>query len=195
METLNKKTLSFPLKNIARAVGALTVMFLLAACPGNGNKVAAVNVFGCQDCAAIVSPVILSVVSSASPDQTIQFMNMNLYAEGSLVVPNASGNNYNNYRGPIALQGQMIVTRESIDPYSGCVIFPGTYDLTTYSAGSMEYASSGIRMPLMITNTGGIEIRIDNGYLHQNGSRLYAQVSVTRVNGYACSPGFTNTCN
>lgn len=209
MEGLNNKTLSFPAKYFARAFAALGMVLALAACNdggGGGGTVVVPPIYGsgCTNCAgSIPTPVVLTTFQMQSGNANITFSNMQLIGQSTRITPNASGNNYRNYEGPIAVQGQMVVARQEIDPYyPSCVIQPGTYNLQTYSVGQMGYAGGDIIVPTLLSATGSIEMRIDSpdpimagALLTQQGQRLYAKVTVLRVNGYSCSQSFFGIFN
>ncbi|WP_415063866.1 hypothetical protein [Bdellovibrio sp.] len=203
METLNNKTLSFPAKYFTRAFAALGIVLSLVACnkDGGGSGVTtAVYGNGCSNCGAISSPVLLTTFQMQSGSGNVVFSNMQMYGQSTGIVANASGNIYRNYQGPIAIQGQMTVTQAQQDWGSGCIIQPGTYTVQTYSVGQMGMAGGDVLVPVMIA--GGIEMRIDGplntmagGVLEQNGQRLYARVSIVKVNGYVCSSTFFGDFN
>nr|WP_295904741.1 hypothetical protein [uncultured Bdellovibrio sp.] len=208
MERLNYKTLSFPAKYILRAFAALGMVLALAACNngggGGGAVVPPIYGSGCTNCAgSIPTPVVLTTFQMQSANGNITFSNMQLVGQSTRITSNASGNNYRNYEGPIAMQGQMVVARQEIDPYNpSCVIQPGTYALQTYSVGQMGFAGGDIVVPTLLTTTGSIEMRVDSpdpmmagGLLTSSGQRLYAKVTVLRVNGYNCSQTFYGIFN
>lgn len=203
MERLNKKALSFPARVFTRVFAVLGMVLALAACGnkdgGGGTVVPPIYGNGCTNCAgSIPTPTLLTTFASQSANANIVFSNMQMFGESSRIMPNASGNLYRNYVGPIAVQGQMTVAAAAVDPYNpACTIQPGVYSLQTYSVGQMGYAGGGIVIPTLLSTTGAIEIRIDSpsttmdgALLEGNGTRLYAKVTVLRVNGYNCSSTF-----
>ncbi|WP_374073502.1 hypothetical protein [Bdellovibrio bacteriovorus] len=209
MEGLNNKTLSFPAKYFTRAFAALGMVLALAACNdggGGGGTVVVPPIYGsgCTNCAgSIPTPVVLTTFQMQSANANITFSNMQMIGQSTRIIPNASGNNYRNYEGPIAVQGQMVVAKPEIDPYNpSCVIQPGTYTLQTYSVGQMGYAGGDIVVPTLLSATSSIEMRIDSpeptmagALLTEQGQRLYAKVTVLRVNGYTCSQSFFGIFN
>lgn len=208
MEGLNKKTLSFPAKYFARTIAALGILLALTACKdsggGGGTVVPPIYGNGCNNCAgSIPTPVILTTFQMQSANANITFSGMQMFGQSTRIIPNASGNNFRNYEGPIAVQGQMIVTRAEVDPGNpSCVIQPGSYALQTYSVGSMGMAGGDVVIPTLLSTTGAIEMRVDSpdpmmagGLLTQQGQRLYAKVTVLRVNGYNCSQTFFGIFN
>ncbi len=210
METLKNKKLSFPAKVFTRVFAALGLILTLAACGnkdgGNNTVAVAPPVYGngCQNCGvAIPSPVLLATFQMQNPNGNVVFSNMQMYAQSSSIVASASGNAFRNYQGPIAVHGQMTVTQVIKDLSGGCIIQPGTYNLQTSSVGQMGAAGGDVIIPSLITTGGLIDIRIDSplntmsgGLLVDNGGlRLYARVSIVRVNGYVCSSDFNDTFN
>ncbi|AHZ84834.1 hypothetical protein [Bdellovibrio bacteriovorus] len=202
MEGLNNKTLSFPAKMFTRAFAALGMVLALAACGKGGGGGTNTNVgLNClsQACGNITAPVVLTTFQSQSSTSNpeIILQNMQIIVSANLIQQNASGNNYNNYQGPIAIQGQMVVTKQMLDvdtitgaQLTPCVLPAGTYNLQTLTTGTMGLAGGDVNVPAMLSNVGNIEVKIENGQLFTSGTRLFAKVSVTRVNGYACSGRF-----
>lgn len=142
MEGLNKMTLSFPLGKVLKALTILGLVLSTAACGDKGGSAAPVTPIivdpsGCVSCVGVVNPVILTTFEAASgygATSSVRLSNMQIFGQGSLVVPNASGANYNNYVGPIAMQGLLTVTTNQVDSYYGavassCVIPAGTYNV------------------------------------------------------------------
>lgn len=206
METLNKKTLSFPAKIFTQVFAALGIMLTLTACgKGGGNTTqAVVPVYGngCTNCGTISSPVLLTTFQMQNPNGNMIFSNMQMHAQSTAIVPNASGNAFRNYSGPIAVQGQMTVSQVLRDWSGACIIQPGIYNVQTYSVGQMGAAGGDVVVPSLTTNVGAIELRIDGpldtmigGLLTEGGLRLYARVSIIKVNGYVCSADFNDIFN
>lgn len=205
METLNKKTLSFPAKIFTQVFAALGIILTLTACgksDGGGTPVVPVYGSGCTNCGTISSPVLLTTFQMQNPNGNMIFSNMQMHAQSTAIVPNASGNAFRNYSGPIAVQGQLTVSQVLKDWSGGCIIQPGIYNVHTYSVGQMGAAGGDVIIPSLTTNVGAIELRIDGplntmsgGLLTEGGLRLYARVSIVKVNGYVCSADFNDTFN
>lgn len=209
MEGLKNKRLSFPAKNFfIRAIAALGVTMALVACNsggGGGSGVTVgVGINGCQNCGTITSPVVLATYQSQSPSANLVFSNMNIIAQATGIVPNASGNNYRNYQGPIAIQGTLDIKATEYDRYSACVVPAGRYAVSTYTVGQMGMAGGDIVVPLLMATNGSytVEMQIDGplntmagGLLTDGGQRLYARVAVVKVNGQVCSSDFYGIFN
>lgn len=205
METLNYKSLSFPAKTFAKALASLGIAMVMTACGkgGGGTSAPVMPVYGngCYNCAgSIPSPVVLTTFKSQSLDGAVSLVNMQVYAQGTSIVPNASGNNYKWYAGPIAAQGQLVVTtpQYDINPYtrqiaSACVLPAGTFNLQTSTVGQMGQNGVDVYIPSLVTVGASIELKVEApspmGFL-DGGQTLWAKVSVIRVNGIPCSPDF-----
>lgn len=205
METLNHNFLSFPAKTFAKALALLGVTLAVTAC-GNGGGGSAAPVppvygNGCYNCAgSIPSPVVLTTFKAQSFDGAVSLVNVQVYAQGTAIVPNASGNNYKWYAGPIAAQGQLVVTTPQYDisPYTGqrasaCALPAGTFNLQTSSVGQMGQNGVDVYLSSLVTVGAGIELKVEApspmGFL-DGGQTLWAKVSVVRVNGIPCSADF-----
>lgn len=203
MERLNKNSLSFPARFFTQAFAALGLVVALVGCKGNdGGGYAPAPIYGngCQNCTSISSPVLLTTFNSKSSDGKVALMNMQVYAQSTNITPMASGNNYKGYRGPIAAQGQLVVTeaRTDVDPVTGraltaCVLPAGTFPIQTYTVGSMEYDGLNVTFPALLTTVNAIEVSVESpspmGFL-DGGQTLWAKVAVTRINGVRCSENF-----
>lgn len=215
MERLNNKTLSFPAKMFTRVFAALGVVMALAACGnkgGGGGGVVApvVPVYGngCVNCGAITQPVLLTTFQSEATDfsgsSVVSLQNMQVYVQGSNLTTSASGNNYNWYSGPITVQGQLHVKKQlnDYDPsnpnvqLSSCVIPVGVYTVQTSQVGQMTNPNrngTDITFPSVVATNASIELKIEApspmGFTN-SGSRMWAKVSVVRVNGVQCSSQF-----
>lgn len=216
METLNRKTLSFP-KYMARSFVLLAAVFMMA-CNGSGGGGGGNSTYypihpgSCSNCAGTIpNPVPITTVNSASINNSIELRNLQIYGEGSRL----SGYGYT---GDILAQGQLIVNTPEFDygnmgygPYNGigysysygqgggCVLNPGTYELRSLNIGKMGIDKGNIIMNMATTN-GGIELRIDDPLVGTGGAmiygnRLYAKVTVLRVNGVNCSSNFYGIFN
>ncbi|XGC79582.1 hypothetical protein ACES2L_09615 [Bdellovibrio bacteriovorus] len=206
MERLNKETLSFPAWNITKIFAALGMVLTLAACgkDGGGSVAVAPNgITNCSNCSTIVTPVTLATFESASPSRNVTLKSMSLIAQSSNIQPNASGNNYNNYQGPVAAQGSMIVTSAQADTdingaaLSSCVLQAGTYIVETKQVGQLGLYGTNLSIPLLVARQGSqiVEMKIEapgsEGMgLYQSGTRVWAKVSITRINNITCSSNF-----
>lgn len=205
METLNKKTLSFPAKIFTQVVAALGIILTLTACgksDGGNNTTVVAPIYGsgCNNCSAISSPTLLTTFQSQSADGNMSLVNMRVYAQSSGIKAVPSGNNYKSYSGPAAIQGQLVVRVAQYDyvPHtsqaaSNCVIPAGTYNVQTSAVGQLGYDGVDVYFPSLFTTVGGIELKIEApspmGFLN-SGQSLWAKVSVVRVNGIVCSASF-----
>lgn len=207
MERLNKKTLSFPAKIFIQVFAALGMVLSLTACSkggSNGGVVGAVYGNGCQNCGGVIpSPLLLTTFKAQSFDGQVSLMNMQVYAQATGITAMASGNTYKGYQGPIAMQGQLVVTAPQYDYLPGtmtlataCALPAGTFTVQTSAVGQMDYDGVNVYMPSLITAGGGIELKVEApspmGFLDA-GQTLWAKVSVVRVNGVLCSPEFFGT--
>jgi hypothetical protein len=210
MEGLNKKTLSFPALRFTSFLATLATILattVLVACGNDGGGAAppppvVVNPNGCVTCNGITSPVVLTTFQAQAADGSMALTNMQLFVQSTNVVPNASGNNYNWYQGPIALQGNLEVRQTVLDvmpgtgmPLTSCAIPAGTYYVQSNGPGQMGYMGTDIMVPSLITTSGAIELSIEapaqGGYgLTNQGRGFYGVVGVRRVNGVQCSPQF-----
>ncbi|WII71642.1 hypothetical protein QJS83_14330 [Bdellovibrio sp. 22V] len=208
METLKKKNLSFPAKTFTRVLAALGIMLALAACQkdSGGSPVIGVGINNCANCVGVIpQPVVLTTYQSKSTDGNVVFQNMQILVQSTGIQPNATGNTWKYYRGPIYVQGTMVVTTPQYDyypgtnyPITGCVIPAGTYQVQSTTVGQMDYDGVNIVLPSLVTVGGGITMSVEAPYpmgLVESGSRLYAAVKVTSVNGIACSSNFFGTFN
>nr|BFD59908.1 hypothetical protein CKG001_20150 [Bdellovibrio sp. CKG001]BFD63315.1 hypothetical protein BdHM001_19960 [Bdellovibrio sp. HM001]BFD67171.1 hypothetical protein HAGR004_21930 [Bdellovibrio sp. HAGR004] len=217
MERLNKKTLSFPAMSFTRAFAALGMVLALAACgKGGGGGGTNANVgWNClqQSCGSINQPVVLTTFTSQAADSSIVLQNMQMVAQSGLISNTSTGSPYKWYSGPIAVQGQMVVSRAIYDyqPYSqtlasNCTIAAGTYSLQTRTVGYMGsqgqvggYSDGqNILVPDLITTNGSIVMRIEAPSpmgLISGGSRLWGVVRIVSVNGVTCSNNFYGEFN
>lgn len=213
MERLNKKTLSFPAKIYTKVFAALGMVLAVAGCGDKGGS-ASVPVVppiygsGCATCSGVMpQPVLLTTFQSEATDfygnAVVVLKNMQVIVQSTGIQQNASGNNYNWYSGPIAVSGQLDVRKQLVDydlntgaQLTSCVVPVGVYPIQTYSVGQMLNAShngTDISIPSLVSTVGNIELRVEApspmGFL-ENGTRLWATVSIVRVNGVTCSNQF-----
>jgi hypothetical protein len=197
METLKTKNLSFPAKQFFKTLATLGLLLSLTACPGGGNSgaipVTPLDPYGgnCGTCVtAIANPLTITVFQATNGDGNVELTNMQMVGDQAYLIPNASGNNFRNYQGPIVLQGQLVVRSPIQDLMSGCALPAGTYMVQTYEVGSMGYAGGDITVPRLMTTSGSVELVIAGGILTNYGARMTANIAITRVGGAQCSPGF-----
>lgn len=212
MEGLNKKTLSFPAWNYTKTFAALGMLLVLSACGkdggGGGVAVAPNGITNCANCSTIVSPVTLAVFETKSPSGNVTLSEMKLIAQSTNVRANASGNNYNNYQGPVASQGKMVVNTAQADTsdmgstLSSCVLPAGAYTVETKQVGSLGYVGTDLNLPLLVARSGHavVEMKIEGPGsegmgLYQSGTRVWAKVSIIRVNNIVCSSNFFGVFN
>ena len=198
MERLNKKTLSFPAMRITRVLATLGTVLVLAACGkgdggGGGGAVTPIPPSSCGSCTGITSPQLLTTVSMEAASRVMAFTNMQIFGDAGYFTPTATGNYYNTYRGPIGMSGTLVVTTTAYDTYGGgCVIPAGTYYVQSNSQGVMDMGM--LQVQSLISTSGAIEFAIQ-GMLHNQGTRLYSQIVITRVNGVQCSGMFGDSFN
>lgn len=210
MERLKVNSLSFPALHFARIAATLATVIALVACGndgggGGGAPVTPIPPSGCYSCNGITSPAVLTTFTTQSADGMMILRDMQLFVQSTQVMPNASGNNWNWYQGPIALQGTMEVRQPMMDvmpgtgmPLSQCMIPPGTYFMQSNGAGQMGMMGSDLRVQSLISTSASIELSIEAPSqmgmgLTNQGRGLYGVVSVRRVNGIQCSPQFFGT--
>ena len=201
METLKENILSFPAKTFLRTLAAVSLVMGLTACPGGGGGGGAppapvpIDPYGgnCGSCASqIVNPVTLGIVQMTSSMGGVTFTNMEVVGDARYVIPNASGNNYNHYQGPIAMRGQMVVNSNQQDSWSPCQLPMGTYDVQTYEVGTMSnYPMNLVSIPRLMTTSGAIEIVLQGYFINANS--FYSSIGFMRVNGNTCSQNFWDT--
>ncbi|MGZ3774423.1 MAG: hypothetical protein ACXVCY_11330 [Pseudobdellovibrionaceae bacterium] len=207
MGRLKKSILSFPKRFFLGTILIIGISVSLAACyNGSTNYPAPLYGFGCQNCgAALASPIPLAVFQSAGTDGSVVLSNMQMYGQATAIRPNASGSNYKWYQGPIAVQGTLTVSKTQFDIFpdtgqraSSCVVPAGVYTLQTKMVGQMDLQGVNVMLPDLITTVGGIELKIEAaspmGFI-SNGTRLWADVYIIRVNGVPCSANFFGEFN
>lgn len=204
MEGLNQKILSIPTRLFVNVFSAMGLMLSLSGCyKGGSNPMPPIYGFGCQNCVA--APVPLTTFQAQGTDGSVVLSNMQLYGQVSSIQANASGANYKWYSGAIAMQGTMTVNKPQFDfdPQTGqrasaCALPPGIYTLQTRLVGQMDTGGVNIVMPSLISTDGAVEIKIEAASpmgLLEEGRRLWANVSIVRVNGIICSQHFFGEFN
>lgn len=204
MENVKKITKGFPTKTF-KVIAMMALVMTFAACGNKGgdsvNTLNGLVTNNCSGCAAITNPLAIGTVASANmssgsiPDNAVTF-SLNLFVNGNQFVPGVSSS-YNNYNGPAALQGQMVVTTDwYYTQGSGyCRIPVGTYNVQTSSVASMSTAGLIPRMELLATSgSNTVRLLIDQGMLlnfNTGGTyRLSSGIGVVQVNGYSCPSNF-----
>lgn len=218
MERLNQGPLSFSAwftTHFFKVLGFASSLTVLIACNNNNSRAnyvppPVINGAACPACTMPVNPAPLTIFESQSVDGNIVLTNMQLMIPaGGVVAPNATGNNYKWYQGPIVVQGTLVVKQAQADihtgtkqPITGCVLPAGTYSLQTQIPGQLDYQAEVFSVPSLIANGGIIELKISVPYsegiiglYEADKTRLNAVVSVVRANGIACSPQFFGTFN
>lgn len=207
MERLNVDILSFPALHFARIAATLATVLALVACGNDGGGGSApvvppVSPNGCVTCNGITSPVVLTSFQTQSADGAMVFKDMQVFVESTQVAPNASGNNYNWYQGPIAIQGTLEVRQPVTDvvlgtgmPLSQCTIAPGTYYVQSNGPGQMGFMGSDMMIQSLVSTSGAIELSLEapsqQGMgLTNQGQGFYGMIGVRSVNGVACSSQF-----
>lgn len=208
MENVNKITKGFPTKTVTKVMAMMALVVTFAACGNKGgdsvNTVNGLVTNNCSGCSAITSPITIGTVAAANmssgyiPAGAVNF-SLNLFVNGNQFVPGSSSS-YNLYNGPVALQGQMVVSSEWYYSMStgNCRIPVGTYNVQTTSVGTMSTAGMIPRMELLATSgSNSVRMIIDQGMLlnfNTGGTyRLSSGIGVVQVNGYTCPSNFGMT--
>ncbi|MDG0816238.1 hypothetical protein [Bdellovibrio svalbardensis] len=205
MENLNKKTLSFSARLFTHAVAALALVTSVAACgnnggDGNGGGVVGpqLGITGCSSCVtSMANPLSIDIFNAKNPSGIASLQGMQLIVNGANFVPGTSSS-YNLYSGPVAIQGNFILSQTVADPATGqCVIPAGTYGIQTADVGQMSLGT--LRVPRLVSTTGNIVLELSEGVLYKDvatqATRLFGTLMIKSVNGQVCTNAFSAVLN
>lgn len=219
MRIINKQQIRKSMVNLlVRTMISIGIAFTFVACggdsggggggigPGPGGMPplgmggpGGVNLMNCPTCSSMmVNPLPIGVFDSVNMSGTMNFNKMQIIVNGAGFTPGYSSI-YNLYSGPVAIQGQLIITSQLIDPMMGsCVVPPGQYTVQTVNVGTMAQAGL-LQIPELVSMNGAIRMRIMQGILYKNAAtqmtRLFGHIYITSVNGIPCSTSFSDSFN
>ena len=74
-----------------------------------------------------------------------------------------------------------------------CEIPPGTYQITTGTAGTLGSPGGGnLELPDLFLTPGYIRIQITQGIMYSGGSKLMGIIRIIGANGIQCAPDFVD---
>lgn len=210
MEKRGFKNFSFPaIKTLAIIAAVLSVGFL-SACgkkSSGGNKVNVGGYGTCTNCAGWAGSTLVSSFKAQNAEGTILINNMELLANSTYTnqYPQNAGAGTAYYgQQQVMIQGAIHFTQLSTS-YNGCQVPAGTYNVTTLQAG--EYQNTFFTIPLArATGPADIEFTITGvsgtgqaAFLYQKDSgvqkSMTGTITVTKANGFVCSPDFYDVVN
>lgn len=201
MERLNWKTFSSHKKEFfGRMLIAAVLAFSFVACSddgGGGGVIIPIGGVGaCNGCEEVnQSPMVLTSFSAANVQQAVVLQNVQLYGSQMRLMSQSTPMNtpYASYYGPVAATGQFVATQFLRDNMGRCQIPPGTYQITTGTAGRLGSPVGGnLELPDLVLTPGYIRIQITQGIMYSGGSKLMGIIRIISANGVQCAPDFVD---
>lgn len=178
---------------------ALAFSFVACGDNGDGGGGAIIPIGGvgaCNGCGEVnQSPMVLTSFSAANVQQAVILQNVQVYGSQMRLMSQSTPMNtpYASYYGPVAVTGQFVATQYLRDNMGRCQIPPGTYQITTGTAGTLGSPVGGnLELPDLILTPGYIRIQITQGIMYSGGSKLMGIIRIIGANGIQCAPDFVD---